>query len=169
MTYYVNTNTRGVIIGFYSDEINPIIPDSAIAISNEQWQAISSEPEKWLFSNGEFVKALPLQPQINVYPNWQQFTIDMFGNSGYQLIRISTSNQIAAQQLEVSTMGISNGFPFVPKVYFPLWDAVIAGLAEPPTLKMVGDWTVIAASNNMPFTYTDDGLMIQVNQELSEN
>lgn len=50
---YVIFDESGNIDGFYSDEANPIIPETAVPITDEQWQEYSAEPHMFVRNDNE--------------------------------------------------------------------------------------------------------------------
>ena len=48
MKYAAYDLQTGQIIGFYTPEINPYIPESSIEITDEQWQEILNNQSKWI-------------------------------------------------------------------------------------------------------------------------
>lgn len=162
--YFVDfdLNTKE-ILGFYNDQINKVIPSTAIQITDEQWQSVSSSPHKWLFVDNQFISAPEPIPPISTAPNYGGFIIDMSSNSAYQQVTSTTINQAALRQLEISIHGIAASiYPLIPELFFPLWNATISGSTFTLTQEIVTDWRNIASNNNMPFTYSSNGLMLLV-------
>jgi len=53
---YVKTDGAGVIVGFYSSDINPVIPPEAVPIKEEDYQRIHSEGgTKYRFLKGKLI------------------------------------------------------------------------------------------------------------------
>jgi hypothetical protein len=53
---YLNYDSTGNILGFYSDDVHSVIPTPNIKITNEQWQDCLSNPGRRKIENGKIVE-----------------------------------------------------------------------------------------------------------------
>lgn len=103
-----------------------------------------------------------LQAEVNsVSPtpvaNWRGFNTNMWQNQAYGRIRMLTTDQISATQLESLALAIAAGMPYDLPIFITLWNKVITASPQPPTLEEALSWQAIAVNTNMPFTINDTG------------
>jgi hypothetical protein len=53
---YLNYDSTGNILGFYSDDVHSVIPTPNTKITNEQWQDCLSNPGRRKIENGKIVE-----------------------------------------------------------------------------------------------------------------
>ncbi|BBD60595.1 hypothetical protein NIES2109_33940 [Nostoc sp. HK-01] len=149
------------IIGFYNDKINHSIPESAIPITDEQWQEFSISPEKYILENGEIILSLD-NPQPEPIPtmNLNGFNIQMMLSDGYTRIITNTTNQEAKTRLEIAAVRLELLNLITEQdwqIFKLIWDAVIdaipTGILVSTDLEQIKQ---IASTNNMPFNFDSE-------------
>lgn len=159
--YYVSFDENNRINGFFNDEINSLIPESAIQISDEKWQELSANPEKYILENGQ-ITLDSISPQIEPIPtmNWNGFNTQMMLSDGYTHIITNTTNQEAKTRLEIAAVRLEliTSITEQDKQIFKLiWDSVVnaipAGILTTTDLEQINQ---IASANNMPFNFDSE-------------
>ncbi|OCQ96081.1 hypothetical protein BCD64_12050 [Nostoc sp. MBR 210] len=162
--YYVSFDENNQINGFFNDQINSLIPDSAIQISDDKWRELSSNPEQYLLQDGQIILSLP-QPQSTITPqiNWAEFNRNMQSNAAYNQFISDAVDKDAVRRLETLaiTLGVTNRQDFNLDDLILLWNMVLASIPteNQPLAFAISEWNQIANQSYMPFEFGTDGSM----------
>ncbi|WP_445634596.1 hypothetical protein NSTC745_06418 [Nostoc sp. DSM 114161] len=110
------------------------------------------------FENGVVVGETEVDDFIA--PNWSAAKIAFLSDAGYQRITLQTTKILAVTRLETAVVDYAGGMEPTYPLFKNFWDAIIAGLAIPPTIQEINNWKAIATNTNMKFTFAADGTMI---------
>ncbi|MBE9210504.1 hypothetical protein IQ244_29180 [Nostoc sp. LEGE 06077] len=164
MAYFVNFDSNNRIDGFFNNAINSLIPDTAIPISDEQWQDLSANPEKYILDNGQIILTTS-QPQPTVTPqlNWAEFNRSMQTNAAYNQFISNAVDKDAVRRLETLaiTLGVTNRQDFNLDDLKFLWNLVLQSIPTEshPLTSAVSEWNEIANNCYMTFEFMPDGSM----------
>lgn len=167
--YYVSFDEKNRINGFFNDEINSIIPESAIKITDEQWQELSENPEKYILENGEIVLApeTSISPPITYLLNWTEFNRKMRDSIAYQTFVSTASDKESVRRFETIaiTFGAVNSQSEDLQDIQPLWNAIAFSVPdENKSISVFEEFNLIAQSAYMPFRFTEGVLMAKAVQ-----
>ncbi|BAZ31146.1 hypothetical protein NIES4074_36180 [Cylindrospermum sp. NIES-4074] len=144
-------------------EINYQLPFNPLTKEIE-WQLIENEITRDLLENtwqnlnvdSKVFKNIPPSPEIELIADWEGWNIFMSNDVPYNRLIDKATNQRAVTRLEM--LFVRRFFQSEMIVY---WEQVInsAPLSDRPTLEEVEVWRNAVNSYNMPFNFTDTGLM----------
>lgn len=164
MPYFVNFDSNNKIDGFFNDAINSLIPQSAIQISDEQWQQLSANPEKYRLENGQIILTSDI-PQAQPIPviNWAEFNRSMQSNAAYNQFISNAVDKDAVRRLETLaiSLGVTNRQDFNLDDLILLWNLVLQSIPTEshPLTSAVSEWNQIANNCYMTFEFMPDGSM----------
>ncbi|MBD2491142.1 hypothetical protein [Aulosira sp. FACHB-615] len=164
--YYVTFDSDNKISGFFNDQLNSLIPQAAIPITNEQWQELSANPEQYTLNNNQIILATS-QPQTTITPpvqiNWAEFNRSMQTNTGYNQFIADAVDKDAVRRLETLaiTLGVTNRQDFNLDDLILLWNLALQSVPteKHPLSSAVSEWNEIANRCYMPFEFSVDGSM----------
>lgn len=118
--------------------------------------------------NGNAILIHTEEVELNMQsiPDWGAFNRGMILNNGYNRLASQTLNQRNVTRLEtlLSPTGYTDGglSPSDYPLLKSLWDEATSGLPllGKPTNAEINSWNAIAHSNNMPFSFGQDGKMV---------
>lgn len=162
--YFASFDENNRINGFFNSQINSLIPETAIQISDEQWQQLSDNPEKYILENGQIILA-PSQPQPTFTPqiNWAEFNRSMQSNVAYNQFIANAVDKDSVRRLETLaiTLGVTNRQDFNLDDLILLWNMVLVSIPveNHPSVSAVSEWSQIANNCYMNFEFMSDGSM----------
>ncbi|MBE9210241.1 hypothetical protein IQ244_27835 [Nostoc sp. LEGE 06077] len=164
MAYFVNFDSNNKIDGFFNNAINSLIPDTAIQITDEKWQELSSNPEKYRLQAGQIILVSEiLQSEPIPLINWAEFNRSMQSNAAYNQFISDAVDKDAVRRLETLaiTLGVTNRQDFNLDDLKLLWNFVLQSIPTEslPLSSAVSEWNEIANNCYMNFEFMPDGSM----------
>ncbi|MBD2303762.1 hypothetical protein [Nostoc sp. FACHB-190] len=162
--YYVVFDSDNKINGFFHDQLNSLIPESAIQISDEKWQELSSNPERYRLQDGQIILVSEiLQSEPIPLMNWAEFNRNMQANAAYNQFISDAVDKDVVRRLETLaiTLGVTNRQDFNLGDLIFLWNMVLASIPieNRPSVSAVGEWNEIANNCYMTFEFMPDASM----------
>lgn len=153
--YFVIFDSENRISGFFNDAINNQIPETAIAISEEKWQELSNEPDKYTLQNGEIIEIdIVEHPPIKTI-DFTIFNTAMLGSEDYALFLQLSSHDLAKTRLELAAvrLELKAGYTELDwQVFTNIWNMVADTIPTQEKLRINRvKMNAIATNANMPF------------------
>ena len=167
MPYFADSDNAGKITAFYNNSINSNIPESAIALTDEEWQDCINNPGKWIVDKETL--QLVLAPPIVIepptpQPNWAACMQGLLLDIPYNTMINNCTDLVSRNRIEIAFSIALAGKLTEFNLLTTYWNLTLANTPEefkPNTVGIEG-WIAIASNSHLPVNFNELGQMILV-------